>query len=100
MEKILTICTILGGLAAIGYFTDIFGKGPEIRWVHLEYPTESGLQQNLEKKGFTVKWAAESKITKKANSSIIRIRRFFRNSIIFKVKSGSDDLVLIKIKNV
>jgi hypothetical protein len=99
-SDIFTICTILGGLVSLGYFWDkilgLFGRGPEIKWVHLGYPTESGLQQKIEKAGFSVRWASENNLANKKDSSVVTIKHLFRKSSIFKVKSGNDNLVLVK----
>lgn len=113
MYWILAIATLLGGLAAIGYFWDKLtplwsrrtqpseSREPEIKWVDTKYPEDSGLKAKLETDGYAVAWSAESKLARRVDlqgAEVVVDATEPSNPIVYKVQSQPSNLVLIRWK--
>ena len=97
----MTISEIIGSISAtigIGKWVNkIINPKPEIRYVHLQYPEESGLTKDLEAKGFKLHWCDERKLQIKLDKN--EVKHIFKPAnetkpVILKVKNGPRDLVL------
>src|SRR5712692_6692794 len=78
-ELVVGIATILGGLAALWFFWDKIVERwnhrhelpvkPEVieKWVDINYPSDTGLQDKLKAVGYRVAWCSDKKLSRKTD---------------------------------
>lgn len=111
LEGILVGATILGGIAALWFFRDKLVSwwtlrrqpppAPEAveKWVDFGYPSDSGLQAQLEAAGYSVRWCSDKQLARKLDLEGWEIVvESSDNGVLskFRLKTRPDDQTLIK----
>jgi hypothetical protein len=109
MAVVLGVATLLGGIAALWYFWDKIAAWfrhapaippePDVLWVDLNYPADSGLQARLNAQGYRLVWAREDQLTR-----LIRLEGWETlieplpdgRRQVFKIKDPIADLTLLR----
>ncbi len=95
----LEIISAISGAIGIGKWVNkIIHPNPEVRYVHIKYPEESGLSKDFEKKSFKLSWCDERNLQIQIEQN--GAKHIFTppnesKPVILKVKSTPRDLVLI-----
>lgn len=92
---------ILGTIASainIGKWVNkLLNRTPEVRYVNIRYPEESGLAEDLDAKGYQLSWVDERKLQILLDKNIVKhtfIPPGESKPVILKVKNNPRDLVL------
>jgi hypothetical protein len=106
MGFIETLCTFLGGVVALGaiiaFIRRYFFAPPQETWVHLDFPTESGLQQQLEGKGYGVAWCGDNTLqnTLRDGAEVVIEQKKWGRRTVYRHEDRPHNLTLIKKKEV
>lgn len=104
---ILALMTLIGGIAGLLFLRDrISGRTtpkpasePEIKWVDLNYPSDIGLQQQLESEGYRVRWCTDDNLARRLDIEgweLVLQELEDGRKVMLKIKDRVRDQTLIK----
>ncbi len=90
--------TIASAIGIGKWVNKLLSPTPEVRYVHMKYPEDSGLSEDFAAKGYNLSWCDERKLQfllDKNEAKHIFTPPGESKPVVLKVKSNPRDLVLI-----
>jgi len=105
MGLIEKVCIVLSGIVALGVIVafiirHFFASSPKETWVSMDFPTESGLQQQLENKGYGVAWRGDHTLASalRDGAEVVIDKKKWGRRTLYKHKDSPHNLTLVKKK--